>query len=159
MIKWIKSILIAIILFASIITIFDFADGILRNKEEKPVNQPATLAEKSPQKKEVTRYGTVYRFSTSGEMGFYYYDMEKGSVVANWQAYPWFWAGVDNTNDDEKVDNFSKYVNEHENYVFKIVGEKEADDCDFYQNEHSGVCLEVITVKKIIAVQKNKGKN
>jgi len=53
MIKWIKSILIAIILFASIITIFDFADGILRNKEEKPVNQPATLAEKSPQKKEV----------------------------------------------------------------------------------------------------------
>lgn len=156
-IKWIKGVLVAVVLAASVIIVYGFVTNTISNKEEKLTNREATPTAEPQQKfEEVIRYGTVYKFSTSGVMEFYYYDMEKGSIVTNWQIYPWFNAGVDNIHDDKTVDNFVNYVSEHENYVFKIVGEKEADDCDFYQDNRKGVCLEQIIVKEIIAVQKIK---
>lgn len=169
-IKWAKGVLVGVVLVASIVTIYDFASYYVGGHEAKIVEEvidgisssvASRLSKGETDKislaapREVVRYGTVYRFSTSGTMGFYYYDMKKGNIVVNWQIYPWFVASIE-SNDDKESDNFVNYVSEHKNYVFKIFGVKEADDCDHYEDKYKGVCLEMVTVKEIIAVQKAK---
>ncbi|MBU4257272.1 hypothetical protein KJ586_00755 [Patescibacteria group bacterium] len=94
----------------------------------------------------VVRYGIVKTFSTSGDMRFYYYDIEKGIALDNWQGYPWFFATPENLNDGEKIDDLYNYVENNQNSVFKIIGTKEKDDCDYYD---ARTCLENITIKEI----------
>jgi hypothetical protein len=100
---------------------------------------------------EVERYGIVFRNSTSGDMRFYYYDMAKGIILDKFQGYPWFFAAIDNLNDNKTLDDYFSYVQNHPNYVFKITGQKQADDCEYFGK---GVCVETITIKNIEAVKK-----
>lgn len=102
---------------------------------------------------QVERYGVVRQVSTSGDVRFDYYDLEKGIILDSFQQYPWFFATVDDINDNKKVDDYVNYVQSHPNYIFKITGEKDIDDCDYYGN---GICLENIIVDKIVAVDKVK---
>lgn len=106
------------------------------NKSEIP------KVEKSKEEnQDVIRYGDPFISSSSGDMRFIYFDMENKVLLKEWNGYPWFWGAG-----EEKDIN---YVENHKNYVFKITGEKEADDCGYYDN---GICLENITVKNIEAV-------
>mgnify|MGYP001492301885 CR=1 FL=1 len=96
----------------------------------------------------VERYGVVERFSTYGDMRFKYYDIKTGRVLEDRKNYPWFFATVDDIKDNKKVDDYVKYISEHEGYIFKIAGNREKDDCSSFGN---GMCLESITVKDITA--------
>lgn len=98
----------------------------------------------------VERYGVILRSSTSGDMRFNYFDIEKGETVDNYQGYPWFFATIEDINDKKKVDDYYNYVENNEKAVFKITGIKEKDDCDYYGN---GTCLESIMVKEIEAIE------
>lgn len=96
----------------------------------------------------VERYGVLERFSTSGDMRFKYYDMEKGRILENRKDYPWFFATVADIKDGNKVDDYVKYISDHKEYIFKITGSRGKDDCSYLGN---GVCLESIKVKNITA--------
>jgi hypothetical protein len=96
----------------------------------------------------VERYAVLERFSTAGDMRFKYYDMKNGRVLENRKDYPWFFATVADIKDSKKVDNYVKYIDDHKEYVFKITGSREKDDCSYFGN---GVCLENIKVKDITA--------
>ena len=92
----------------------------------------------------VERYGVVESVSAAGDIRFKYYDMEKGQILENRKDYPWFFARVT----EDKADDYVKYISEHEDYVFKIVGNREKDDCGYFG---SGVCLENVKVSDITA--------
>lgn len=81
-------------------------------------------------------YGTVRQFSSSGSMKFYYYDIENKKILED-KNKPWFWGFMD--------DDLLKYVGNNHNAVFKIIGKKLQDDCDYIDN----VCLEDISINEI----------
>lgn len=92
----------------------------------------------------VERYGVVERLSTSGDIRFKYYDIKNGRFLEDRKNYPWFFV----TFEDNKVDENAKYISEHEGYIFRIMGNREKDNCSYFGN---GVCLENIKVKDITA--------
>lgn len=116
----------------------------LDNKDENKITP--NIEEIKKEAERVVRYGTVKTFSTSGDMRFYYYDIEKDIALDNWQGYPWFFAAPEDLNDVEKINDIYNYVENNQNSVFKIIGTKEKDDCDYY---NAKTCLENITIKEI----------
>jgi len=88
------------------------------------------------------RYGVLRRSSTSGDMRFDYYDIQQKKVLDNFEGHPWFFA----SKDESMTDEYFKYLQENKDAVFRIVGKKEKDDCDYYGN---GICLEDIVVEEI----------
>lgn len=101
----------------------------------------------------VERYGVLLRVSTSGDVRFSYYDIEQGRVLDEFEGHPWFFAMIEKMDDEKIVDDYVKYVQENENAVFKITGEKEPDDCEYYGDSK---CLENIRVKNIQAIGDRK---
>ena len=100
--------------------------------------------------KNVERYGVVFKNSTSGEMRFDYYDMGQKKVLDNWEGHPWFFALAKDAKDYNKIDYFFNKVKDNGGSVFKIIGTKEKDDCDYYADGvNDGACMEVIIVNQI----------
>lgn len=100
--------------------------------------------------KNVERYGVVFKNSTSGEMRFDYYDMGQKKVLDNWEGHPWFFALAKDAKDYDKIDYFFNKVKDNSGSVFKIIGTKEKDDCDYYAGGvNDGACMEIIVVSQI----------
>ncbi len=93
----------------------------------------------------VERYGTLLRSSTSGDVRFSYYDIDQKKSLESWDGKPWFFALVS----EDETDNYLNYIQEHQGSVFKIVGKKESDDCEYFSD---GTCLENISVERIESV-------
>lgn len=106
-------------------------------------------------KKEVERYGVIVTNSSSGSLRLRYYDIEQKKVLDSWEKYPGFWASVEDTGDREGGIKLFEYIQGKSGSVFKIVGQKESDDCGYWY----GTCLENIVIKKIEAVEIIKPKN
>ncbi len=97
----------------------------------------------------VIRYGVIKFSSTSGDIRLNYYDIKQGKVLESFQEHPWFWAGIDDIDHDQCMEEFAQFVESNRNSIFKIEGKKEGDDCVYYTN---GPCLENITIKKATAI-------
>lgn len=101
----------------------------------------------------VERYGVLSRVSTSGDVRFSYYDIEQGRVLDEFEGHPWFFAMIEKMDDEKRIDDYVKYVRENESGVFKITGEKEPDDCEYYGDSK---CLENIRVIDIQVIGDRK---
>lgn len=97
----------------------------------------------------VERHGVLRRASTSGDMRFDYYDIEKERVLDGLEGHPWFFATVADLEDDKSVDDYFDYVQKNKESVFKITGVKEKDDCGYTE----GMCYENITIDEIEVVR------
>lgn len=102
----------------------------------------------------VNYYAKVKRVSTSGDIRFYWYDTELKQIKNPDDQYSWFFAlPKDIPNDNESTDKWVKFIEDNKDFVFKITGIKESDDCDYYGPDH---CIENIDIKKIEVVGTNK---
>lgn len=105
-------------------------------------------ADHRKQEESVERYGILRTASTSGDLTFTYYDINAGKVLTESQGYPWFFATVEDIENPQRVTDYYQYTQNHKGSIFKIIGKKGEDDCEYYNN---GVCLENISVEKIEA--------
>lgn len=134
---------LVIIVFGLLVFLNAKDDGFRESSDV--VNTPVVL-ESNPQvelkNQEVERYGVLRRSSTSGDMRFDYYDIQQKKVLDNFEGHPWFFA----LKDESMTDEYLQYLQENKGAVFKIVGKRLADDCDYYED---GSCLENIAIEKI----------
>lgn len=97
--------------------------------------------------KKVTYYAELARFSTSGDMRFYWYDIAKKQRINPNDEYSWFFALPTKVPADEKATNdWVKYIEDNKTAVFKITGTREADDCGYYGPDH---CIQSVNIDKI----------
>ena len=95
----------------------------------------------------VVYYAKIEKLSTSGETRFRLYDTNTKKVVDPDNQYSWFFAMPKNVPDDTTAtDNWVKYLQENKDSVFKIIGTRSKDDCDYYGSDH---CIQDIEVKII----------
>lgn len=97
--------------------------------------------------KKVTYYAELARFSTSGDMRFYWYDIAKKQRVKPDDEYSWFFALPTKVPANENAtDDWVKYIEDNKTAVFKITGTREPDDCDYYGPDH---CIQSVNIDKI----------
>lgn len=95
----------------------------------------------------VEYYAELKRFSTSGDMRFYWYDMDKKQRIKPDDEYSWFFALPTKVPSDEKATaDWVKYIDDNKNAVFKISGTREPDDCDYYGPDH---CIQSVNIESI----------
>ena len=102
----------------------------------------------------VTYYGHANKVSTSGEVRFQWYDMKTQKIIKPDDQYAWFWAMPKNVPSDPVVtDKWVKFVQGNLDSVFKIIGTRNKDDCDYWGPDH---CVENIDIKTIDVVDTDK---
>lgn len=128
------------------------SESVLEVDASKPDTQESGMVSPTTDKKEIERYGVVITNSSSGSLRLRYYDINQKKVLDNWQNYYGFWAAVSEEKGAESASELFDYVQSNIESVFKVMGTKESDDCDYYGS--GGVCLENIRVLRIEAVAK-----
>lgn len=98
-------------------------------------------------------YAKLIRWSTSGETKFKRYDFKNKEVMDSDNQYAWFWAMPKDVPDNLELTNkWIEFIRKNQGSVFKIVGKKNSDDCEYYGQNH---CIENINIKMIEVVGKN----
>ncbi len=106
------------------------------------------------QKQPVLYYAKLKRWSTSGDMRFYWYDNKTKQIVDSDDPYSWFFALPEVVlNDPNAADQWVKFIQNSKDSVFKITGTRLEDDCDYYGPKY---CIESVDIKKIEVVETNK---
>lgn len=84
---------------------------------------------------EVIYYGQMKRYSPSGMLAFYYYDVKKGQLEQPDNPRHWFWATV--YPDDPKFSDLIGAVSGDGAWdrVYKITGLKQEDDIGYYDKD------------------------
>lgn len=102
-------------------------------------NLLALLSENEPYiGKEVVYYGVLFRWSTSGELRFGYYDTEKAQAIDD--SYYWFFAFLPNSESANDTESYQEiilpYLNflteENQGAVFKITGLRMMNEDKYY---------------------------
>lgn len=97
----------------------------------------------------VTWYGIPSKISLSGDFRFYQTDIHGkrfGDV--------WFWAIPENLQDRGNVDKIFNLLSQNSTSVFKVSGERVADDCGYYEaGTSAGICISSISVRDVILVE------
>lgn len=98
---------------------------------------------------EVMYYGQLKRFSTSGSLAFYYYDIDKNALQYDDQ-HIWFWATLLGSEDYEKIKSALEFVaNQSQSVIYKIVGTRMADDNSYYDSGTSKTSIQNIIIESI----------
>ncbi|MDD3002485.1 MAG: hypothetical protein PHS06_01285 [Candidatus Shapirobacteria bacterium] len=98
-------------------------------------------------KQQIIYYAKVKQTSTSGDMRFYWYDTELKQIKDVNNQYAWFFALPEDTlNNNESNNKWVIFIKDNQNSVFKIVGTRLKDDCDYYGPDH---CIENINIETI----------
>jgi len=87
---------------------------------------------------EVVYYGSLFRWSTSGELRFAYYDIKKDQLIDD--PYYWFFAYLPNSEDANDMESYQKIVkpyldfftDENSGAIFKITGMRMKNESDYY---------------------------
>ncbi len=97
---------------------------------------------------EVVYYGQLRRFSTSGALGFDYYDIDKNKLQYD-NPYVWFWATLPEAEDYKKIKPTLEFIVDQDNStIYKIVGTRVADN-SYYDPSVSKIPLQSIMIKSI----------
>lgn len=102
-------------------------------------------------KEEVVYYGTLYRYSTSGALGFYFYNIERNQLDQPDNPQNWFWAGPKDIKNEEEINKILDVINKNPGAIFKITGTRNSDDIGYYQD---GTPVQDITIKEIEVYKK-----
>lgn len=96
-------------------------------------------------------YATLSQFSTSGDMRFRWWDMEQRRDVFPGNKYTWFFAMPPDIVDDEAANKkWVKFIDDHTDYIYEIIGRREENDCGYYGSDH---CIESVTIDQIIPIK------
>ena len=96
----------------------------------------------------VTYFAKIKRWSTSGDIRFYWYDTELKQIKDIDNQYAWFFGSP--TYVFDSPGNWVSFFENNKNSVFKITGTKGKDDCDYYGLDH---CIENINIDSIEIVR------
>lgn len=163
MIKKIKK-YIPLILAAGFITLVVFYEPNIQNLsidnsanissviESRPNNDWGTDLLDETKEEGVVYYGVLYRYSTSGTLSFYFYDIGKNQLDEPDNPRHWFWARPENTQNEEQIERLLEFVNKNAGAVFKIIGTRNPDDTGYYED---GTPIPDIAIKKIEVYKNN----
>lgn len=102
----------------------------------------------------VTYFAGLKRFSTSGDMRFYWYDVAKKQRINPDDEYSWFFALPTKVPYDEKAtEDWVKFIEENKTAVFKITGTRIPNDCGYYGPDH---CIKSVNIDTIEIVAKEQ---
>lgn len=117
-----------------------------KNSYGEPV-EPVEKRDLSYVGSKVTYHAELKRFSTSGDMRFYWYDLRKNQRVNPDDEYSWFFAlPPDVPYSDKATDKWVKFIEANKTSIFKIIGRREPDDCGYYGADH---CIQSINIEDI----------
>jgi len=130
---------------------FNNKDLVKTKKQIEDMLKNDIISSQDNQKKAISEdnielYAKLKVFSSSGGMKFNYYDPEKEKYTKGVSGNDWFWGGA--FDDQEKINDFVKYIEEDKDAVFKIVGTNLGEDCGYID----GVCfdnIEIIEIKRV----------
>ena len=99
--------------------------------------------------REVVYYGQLRRFSTSGDLAFYFYDIDNNRRQYD-DPRVWFWASLPDYQDYEKIKPTLEFIaKQSPSAVYRLVGTREADDTGYYDPSISQTPLPSLLIKTI----------
>lgn len=149
--KWIKikGIIPQILAVAFILLVIFYPNKQSQNlnpEDGSSVNLSASINHLVGVGDKVVYYGELKRFSTSGTLSFYFYDIEKSQLEQPDNPRHWFWAKPNDPKDTKEIDRILKIVSDNEGAIFKITGVRNKDDVDYYED---GTPIQDITIENI----------